>query len=349
MKKFLLPENGKYYKVNMHCHSTVSDGKYSPAELKKQYMEKGYSAIAFTDHDVFFEHDELTDEHFVALHGYEIGLGFDTPESLVFPGVIVEKCCHLNFVALNKDDMTPVCLHRTKYLPVMGKNSALNTPKMQFGDMEDYIKVYTPEGVNDMIAKARAKGFFVTYNHPIWSLENYPTYSKYTGMNALEIFNYANTCAGYDDRNDHEYDELLRLGNRIGCVGGDDNHNHRSTDDPLYDSFGAWTMICAERLDYDGLAQGLKNGDYYASMGPEITNLWVEDGVMHAECAPARSIFFSTGIRHAKQVGGDKTKDVTCGEFRIEPSDQYVRVTVVGRDGSKAHSRAYFIDELLGK
>ncbi len=33
MKKYLLPEGGSFYKANLHCHSTYSDGEYSPAEI----------------------------------------------------------------------------------------------------------------------------------------------------------------------------------------------------------------------------------------------------------------------------------------------------------------------------
>ena len=33
MKKYLLPENGNFYKANLHCHSTFSDGKWTPEEL----------------------------------------------------------------------------------------------------------------------------------------------------------------------------------------------------------------------------------------------------------------------------------------------------------------------------
>ena len=41
----LIPEAGKFYKANLHCHSNISDGALSPEELKKIYMEKGYSII----------------------------------------------------------------------------------------------------------------------------------------------------------------------------------------------------------------------------------------------------------------------------------------------------------------
>ena len=72
MKKYLLPKEGEFYKANLHCHSTYSDGEYSPEELKRMYMAQGYSAIAFTEHNLMIPHPELNDENFVALMGYEL-------------------------------------------------------------------------------------------------------------------------------------------------------------------------------------------------------------------------------------------------------------------------------------
>ena len=36
MRKYLLPENGNFYKANLHCHSTVSDGTLTPEEMKEE-------------------------------------------------------------------------------------------------------------------------------------------------------------------------------------------------------------------------------------------------------------------------------------------------------------------------
>ena len=55
MKKYLLPESGQFYKANIHCHSTVSDGCLTPEQIKKAYMDHGYSVVAYTDHDVFIK------------------------------------------------------------------------------------------------------------------------------------------------------------------------------------------------------------------------------------------------------------------------------------------------------
>ena len=40
MKKYLLPEKGTFYKANLHSHSTVSDGGWTPEEMKERYIEK---------------------------------------------------------------------------------------------------------------------------------------------------------------------------------------------------------------------------------------------------------------------------------------------------------------------
>ena len=69
MKKILLDETLNFYRANLHCHSTISDGKKTPEELKEFYRSRGYSAIAYTDHNVFIPHNDLTDDSFVALNG----------------------------------------------------------------------------------------------------------------------------------------------------------------------------------------------------------------------------------------------------------------------------------------
>ena len=49
-----LDSSKNYYKANLHCHSTNSDGKATPEQLKEEYMKQGYSVIAYTDHEHMF-------------------------------------------------------------------------------------------------------------------------------------------------------------------------------------------------------------------------------------------------------------------------------------------------------
>lgn len=46
----LIDSTKKYYKGNLHMHTTCSDGTYSPEEAMREYAERGYDFIAITDH-----------------------------------------------------------------------------------------------------------------------------------------------------------------------------------------------------------------------------------------------------------------------------------------------------------
>ena len=72
--KILLDEKKGYLKANMHCHTTCSDGRLTPEEIKEEYKKRGYSVVAFTDHEVMVDQSHLCDETFLALNGYEMSL-----------------------------------------------------------------------------------------------------------------------------------------------------------------------------------------------------------------------------------------------------------------------------------
>ena len=49
----------KRYKINLHTHTTVSDGRRSPEEAAEIYKNAGYDAIALTDHWIFSPECEI--------------------------------------------------------------------------------------------------------------------------------------------------------------------------------------------------------------------------------------------------------------------------------------------------
>ena len=82
-KKFLLPEQGQFYKANLHCHSTLSDGRLTLEQLKQAYRGQGYAIVAYTDHNRYAWHPELCDEGFLALAAYEIDI--NAPMEIITP------------------------------------------------------------------------------------------------------------------------------------------------------------------------------------------------------------------------------------------------------------------------
>ena len=107
MKKYLLPQTGQFFKANLHCHTIISDGKMTPEEIKEAYTSRGYSVVAFTDHDVLIPHPELADEKFLPLNAYEMEIN----EHYQWKHDI--KTCHMCLIALEPDNVKPVCFHRS--------------------------------------------------------------------------------------------------------------------------------------------------------------------------------------------------------------------------------------------
>ena len=345
MKKYLLPENGTFYKANLHSHSTMSDGKMTPEQMKEEYQKRGYSVIAYTDHNVMVPHPELTDDNFVALTGTEYDFDNESEEN---PYHVI-PVCHICMIALDPDNVVQPCFTHTRYYDHIVE---LNDPRytVTYDRSEPFwSRKYTPECINSIMKHAREKGFFVTYNHPTWSLEGYEIYGKYEGMNAMEICNYGCVTEGYDEYNGMEYDELLRQGKKIFCISTDDNHNHYPLDGPRCDSFGGFTMIKADKLEYKSIADALVKGNFYASRGPEIHSLYVEDNKLHIKTSDAAKIVFTTGLRHGFCAYPTAGETINEAEFELRPDDIYVRVSVFDKSGKTADTNAYFMADIFGE
>lgn len=328
MKKALIPEDGQFYKANLHCHTTVSDGKWSPERVREEYMAKGYSVVAFTDHDVLIPHGDLRCEGFLPLNGFEVEINEEGGP----------RTCHICFIALEEDQLVQPFWHRSRYL--FGHAPEYRDQVHFDPEAPDYVRVYDPERISHMMRTAREKGFFVTYNHPAWSLEDYTSYSRYQGMHAMEMVNYGCLIYGYDEYNSRVYDDMLRGGRRIYCIDTDDNHND------VDDSFGGFTMIKAPSLRYRDITKALELGHFYASQGPKIHSLRWEDGKVFITCSPAARIHLITAGRNAKIALPEAGELLTEAVFTPNPNCGYFRLTVVDSRGNKADTNAYFMDEL---
>ena len=330
MKKYLLPQTGNFYKANLHAHTNMSDGKNSPEEVKKIFLDMGYSIVAYTDHDVFVDRSDLCDDKFLALNGVEEEINGKNFGG----GWLNMETCHLNFIALEQDNLNCPCYHRSKYFYA-------NAPKyrefVKYDEtLPDFERYYTPECISSMLLEGRERGFYTIYNHPTGSLENYPIYSKYDNMHAMEIYN------GVWSNDSQAYEDMLRLGKMIHCVAGDDSHSKEG-------SGFSWTMIKAEKLEYRHITNALLEGNFYASKGPEIYDLYVEDGVIHIKTSEAQAIFFSTAARSPgrQYVRAEEGRYINEAEFKVLPECRYVRVVVIGPDGRTASTNAYPVETLL--
>lgn len=69
-----------FWKGNLHCHTTESDGLLSPSEVKALYKSMGYDFLALTDHRLMTE-DTHMEDGMLLLSGTE--MDFDLPGEVI--------------------------------------------------------------------------------------------------------------------------------------------------------------------------------------------------------------------------------------------------------------------------
>lgn len=332
----LIPEAGRFYKVNLHAHTNISDGKRSPEEVKEYYKSHGYSAVCYTDHEVLIPHKDLCDEDFIALHGYEIAVKKDEKgHTALFMPVY-----HFNLIAKSQDQVLMPHYYRDNPSCAGNARKWINECGVwDENDITDHTE-YNFDWINAHLKAISDGGFLVTYNHPQYNLHNVNDFAGLKYIHAMELIN--GGCIRVNDNTAMHYEQYLRAGGRAVAIGGDDNHNVET-------SLIGWTMIKAPELSYDALISAYERGECYASDGPEIHSLVLRDGKICIKTSPAAAIILlSEGRCTMWERSSDDAHPVTQAEFNYEPENfgKYFRIEVRDARGYHAFSNAYFTEDI---
>ena len=340
MRQFLLPQTERIYKANMHTHTTLSDGDLTPEEMKALYKSHGYQIIAYSDHDFCFPQSALNDHDFLTLTSYEVAINEHNPRSPY------DKCYHLNLFARDPENVRLVCFD-----PVYGKSTLEERPGLEnslvIHNRED--RIYSTEYVNHLIDEANKAGFFVSYNHPRWSQQNYADYIGLRGIWGIEVYNSDCAQGGFGEEDVRPFEDLLRAGVPVFPLATDDIHAPR-------DAFGGFLMVAAKTLSYGDVITALENGDFYASTGAQIRELSLENGKLNVVCDPAHHICVETECRCAFRANAPAGGTLTEATINLSKwynisregnqIPAYFRVSVVDTNGKRAWSRPYYLSEV---
>lgn len=337
--KNLLPQVKKYFKANLHTHTNLSDGSHSPEEVKAFYKNAGYSIVAYTDHEICIAHPELCDEDFLALTAYELATNDIRDLSVPKP---YRKTYHLNFLSKKPDNRWQVYEHQRCWGNALKYEDQLVTDGFEHRE-------YAVEDMNDIIRRANEHGFLVTYNHPVWSRQDYTDYAGLKGLWATEVFNTECYRQGYNDDQDLVYQDLLTLGNTLFPIAADDFHGNAA------ENVGrGWVMIGAEALTYEAVIEALEKGDFYATTGPDFLRLTQEeDGRICVRTSPVRSIDIVANCRYSHRIVGEGLTEATFSLDTVKETaatmgdkNAWVRFVITDAQGKKAYTRPYYLKDL---
>jgi hypothetical protein len=328
--KYLIDERKKQFKANLHCHTILSDGKWTAEQVKEEYKKRGYSVVAITDHEHLVAHNDLTDEEILFITAYEV-----YTKNFPFDG-LTDRQSHINLYSKTPENkMLYYTPNHTKYIP----QAELET--LQYHYLVENREISVPF-LRKMIDDAHKCGYLVCHNHPTWSLEDESLADAYVDCFAMEIYNHSAFIEGFSEYNEHYYDYQLNHGRKMALIAADDNHNYFPTESPKCDSFGGVTYILADKLNYETIIEAMEKQEFYASSGPQIYALTVENGVFKVKTSPAKRICFVTNTRNRGITIAENGETITEAEFTINAKSDWVYVIVTDEVGNKAFSRAYF-------
>lgn len=307
--KYLLPHKN-FYKANLYARSNNSDGRLSPEELKNTYKSKGYSVLAITDDEPVNE-KALSEEDFLVMSGFAFGAKSENTVPI--------KNAHFTALSLTEEPQR----------------------------LSKFNGKYDLKNIASYISECKMHGYFTTYSYPAKSCLVMPEQLELSEVDALEVMNYSSLMEGQDEYNAVCYDNFLRRNHRLFCAANDGNKNLLPLDSKRSDSFGAYTYINSDSLDYTSIASSIKNGEFYASEGPEIKALWIKGDTVNIRTSPADRIFLCAGRRACRSFQANGGVPLTAASFQLHPKDIYVRFVVIDEEGRRAYTRAYYLDEMM--
>lgn len=179
---------GRFWRGNLHAHSTLSEGALQLEDAVEAYKRAGYDFLQVSD-------------HFLGRFGWPIA---DT-RGLRSRGFTT---------------LTGAELH------AMGTTAGEYWHILAAGLPVDFPPAGPDESGPGLARRAREAGAFIAIAHPAWSQLTIEDGRSLASAHAVEIYNH--TCTLLTDRGDGFYllDQLCNENRRLTAVAGDDAHFH---------------------------------------------------------------------------------------------------------------------------
>ncbi len=286
-------------KIGLHTHTTLSDGHKTPEEVAAIYKAAGYDAIALTDHWVYGE-------------GSEIG------------GLSILSGCEYNVGGV--DEWTGV--HETYHIVGVGMTRDPELPEEYLHNQDGHIR----ERVRHIVSAIRGVGGLAILAHPAWSLNTSEQILGCGDFDATEIYNSVSDW-GMSDRpySGVIVDQIASYGMFLPLLATDDTHYYDG------DQCRGWVAVEADAAEELGLVEALKQGRFYATMGPEVHLERISPTAVRLTCSPAVKIaFLSNSVWSAgRMVRGENLTEAT---YEFKRHEIFVRAEVTDADGRVGYS-----------
>ncbi len=185
-----------------------------------------------------------------------------------------------------------------------------------------------------MLDRAIAAGAICFAAHPYWCGLTATEVMSLKGFAGLEVYNASTRRIG-KALNMQIWDEILDSGALYNAIAVDDIHHAEHFQK-------GWTMIAAGECTANAIMKALHEGRYYASTGPEITRLAIENGIFKAEFSTCiEAILMTNKSNGCGRIEGEFTE--LEADISRWPKGSYIRLQIKDKNGNYAWSNPLII------
>lgn len=294
----------RWYKGNLHTHTTNSDGDSSPDIVVGWYRDSGYDFLALTDHDFL----TLPGDHrksrgsMELIHGEEVSAGDIHMNALGIRRVVEPR---IMSTAAHTLEANVAAIREAGAMP------SINHPNFRWALRQRDI------------VPLRGTLLFEVFNAG-------PGANNQGG-------------GGGRPSAEQLWDGLLSLGRHMVAVAVDDAHEFRAWGHGRSNPGRAWVHVLADSAAEPHVLEALAAGDCYASTGPELealsqTSQETAVDIVQASDRHYRTSFIGSDGRLLDAADGLEPR------YRHLGSEGYVRARVDDSDGGSAWLQPHFLD-----
>lgn len=227
----------KWYKGNIHTHSTESDGDEEPAKIVSWYRRHGYDFLVLSDHN-----------HLTLLEYSEGQRRFKKP--LMIPGE------ELSAVGQNRGRSVPIHIN--------GIGISRVIEPIETGHVVSTIQA----NVNAILDA----GGIASINHPNfhWAFDHHEI-CQVNGASLIEVFNghpWVNNGGGPGKFSTEQiWDGILSSGKLIFAAATDDAHHYHDFHPSMSNPGRGWIAVRTSEFSIEAIVDAISEGSFYASTG----------------------------------------------------------------------------------
>ncbi len=299
---------GRFWRGNIHTHSTLSDGALTPDKVIDAYKNAGYDFMMLSDHFIGHYKWPIADTRALRSNNFTTIIGSEVHAPVTSAGEL------WHIVAAG--------------LPL------------------DFAPAGKTESAEHLARRAHEAGAFIGIAHPAWSQLTIEDGRAIDCAHAVEIYNHG--CAIENDRGDGWYllDQMLNEGKRLSAFATDDAH-FKSPDyfggwvHVKTDSLDPDVLLGALKAGHYYSSQGPQFRDISIT-GSEININCSPVDTITVLCGNSRTL-----VRNAKAIteASFDLKKLETG-WLLNKISPWFRVVAIDHAGKRAWSNPIWKDEL---